>query len=221
MGEPESLAEVEPLEAHIRRHGYDRLIMLSDGVFAIATTLAAIEVKLPHGETLGAMLAAGRGQLAAYVLSFLLTAIYWVQHRDLFARLQRVDQAITVLTLAVLCLVALLPAAIHALYAGGVGGVGGPAFKAYVLLMAMIGAINFVMWLYVEWRGDLLHPGVPLRYRLTRLVVTGMAPLILLPALLVPIERLGFAVLPVVAIMLVLRRFVVPMVARRHPQHMQ
>ena len=48
MSEPESLATQEPLDAHLRRHAYDRLLMLSDGIFAIATTLAALEIKLPE-----------------------------------------------------------------------------------------------------------------------------------------------------------------------------
>ena len=36
MSEPESLATDEGLDQHIRRHAYDRLLMLSDGICAIA-----------------------------------------------------------------------------------------------------------------------------------------------------------------------------------------
>jgi hypothetical protein len=46
MSEPESLATAEGLDEHVRRHSYDRLLMLSDGIFAIATTLAALDVRL-------------------------------------------------------------------------------------------------------------------------------------------------------------------------------
>jgi len=38
-GEPESLHVHEALQARVERHDYDRLLMLSDGVFAIAITL--------------------------------------------------------------------------------------------------------------------------------------------------------------------------------------
>ena len=42
MSEPESLDTDEPLQKRIERHWFDRLIMLSDGVFAIAMTLLAL-----------------------------------------------------------------------------------------------------------------------------------------------------------------------------------
>lgn len=118
--EPESLSTEEDLPAHVARHAYDRLIMLSDGVFAIATTLAAIEVKLPeHVGSVAEILSGGARQIGAYVLSFVIIAVFWVQHRDLFARLRRVDNVLTFLTLGQLCLVALIPATIHIFYAPG------------------------------------------------------------------------------------------------------
>ncbi len=43
----EELDTIEPLKLRIERQAYDRLILLSDGVFAIAFTLAALEVKPP------------------------------------------------------------------------------------------------------------------------------------------------------------------------------
>ena len=39
VGEPESLFSDEPLRVRVERHNFDRLLMLSDGVFAIAITL--------------------------------------------------------------------------------------------------------------------------------------------------------------------------------------
>src|SRR3954469_23912217 len=47
MSEPESLATDEALAEPVRRHSYDRLLMLSDGIFAIAITLAALEIQAP------------------------------------------------------------------------------------------------------------------------------------------------------------------------------
>ena len=42
MSEPASLGTDEPLAERIGRHWFDRLIMPSDGVFAIAVTLLAL-----------------------------------------------------------------------------------------------------------------------------------------------------------------------------------
>src|SRR5947199_3577553 len=98
MSEPESLATIEGLDEHIRRHTYDRLIMLSDGVFAIATTLAALDVRIPaHAAGLGALLTASERSLAAYGLSFAVAGIFWISNRNLFARLRRVDAPLTVM----------------------------------------------------------------------------------------------------------------------------
>src|SRR3954463_11563689 len=100
MSEFESLATIEGLDEHVRRHSYDRLIMLSDGIFAIATTLAALDVRIPaHGPGLAAMLVAGRRSLLVYALSFAVAGIFWINHRNLFARLRKVDLVLTMLTL--------------------------------------------------------------------------------------------------------------------------
>jgi uncharacterized membrane protein len=77
MTEPESLATIEGVDEHIRRHSYDRLIMLSDGIFAIATTLAALNVRIPaHAGSLGALLLASARSFIAYALSFAVAGIF-------------------------------------------------------------------------------------------------------------------------------------------------
>src|SRR4051812_25067517 len=117
MSEPESLATIEGVDEHLRRHSYDRLIMLSDGIFAIATTLAALDIRLPiHSANLMALLAGSRRGLLAYGLSFAIAGIFWVSNRNLFARLRQVDTLLTVLTLSMLACIALIPAAIRTLY---------------------------------------------------------------------------------------------------------
>lgn len=207
-GEFESLSTDEGLDHHVRRHAFDRLLMLSDGVFAIATTLAAIEIKLPeHAATLGEMLAGGGRALVAYALSFAITALFWVQHRDLFARLNRVDLPMTILTLLMLMTIAIIPSAIHSLYAPG--GTGVP-FRFYALMQLCCGTINFLMWAYGAFRPGMMKAEVPMSYRVGRVVGAGAMPAILLPALILPIDQAPILILPTLAAMIVMRRVVLP-----------
>ncbi len=60
-----------------------RLEAFSDGVFAIIITIMVLELKPPHGTDLASLLAVWPTFLS-YMLSFLLIAIYWVNHHHLF-----------------------------------------------------------------------------------------------------------------------------------------
>lgn len=61
----------------------NRLEAFSDGVMAIIITIMALELKVPHGDGLGAL--AGLAPIfLSYVLSFVYIAIYWNNHHHLF-----------------------------------------------------------------------------------------------------------------------------------------
>lgn len=209
MSEPESLATIEGLDEHIRRHSYDRLIMLSDGIFAIATTLAALDVRLPiRGDDFLASLAAGRRGLLAYAVSFAIAGIFWISNRNLFARLRRVDTVLTVLTLAMLCLIALIPAAIRSLYLQGGGG--GAGFRLYGLTMFACGLINTAMWGYASFRPGLMLTAVSRREQWARIAATATLPIFFLPLWLLPSGRSATFVVPLAALMLLVRRVLLP-----------
>jgi uncharacterized membrane protein len=155
-GELEQLSGDEPLAEHLRRHAYDRTIMLSDGVFAIAITLLALELRPPeHWDgDLGHLLLATWRSLFAYVFGFTIVGVYWFAHRTLFARIRRVDVPLTVLALVQLCLVAITPAV-----AALVGHAGPPkAMKVYFLLIAAIGTVQALLWAYAAFVGRLTDP---------------------------------------------------------------
>src|SRR5471030_2480208 len=110
-GHLESLDADEGLERRRHRHWHDRLMMLCDGVFAIAITLPATEVRAPQawsGDWTG-LWGPLASQLDAYAMSFLVISVYWLAHRRFIAAILTVDAPVTVLTLVVLGLVALLP----------------------------------------------------------------------------------------------------------------
>jgi uncharacterized membrane protein len=208
MSEPESLAQIEALDEHLRRHSYDRLLMLSDGIFAIAITLAALNVRIPaHAARLGDLLAGSARSLVAYGLSFLIAGIFWASHRNLFARLRRVDGPLTVLTLAMLSLISLIPATISGLYVERVDEAG---FHLYGLTMFTCGLVNLSMWAYAAARPGLMIDGVSKRDRWIRVGYTAAFPVLFLPVLLLPPDQFAQVMFPLVVVVLLFRRVLLP-----------
>ena len=91
-----------------------RVEAFSDGVFAIAVTLLALELKVPHGEamTAGALADALLAQWPAYfavVTSFFTVLIMWVHHHTVFRLVYRADAALLFVNGFLLLLVTLVP----------------------------------------------------------------------------------------------------------------
>ncbi len=163
-GELDSLDSDEPLARRRRRHWYDRLMMLSDGVFAIAMTLLAAQISLTASwagdwKGLWAQLA---WQLDAYAVSSLVISIYWLAHRRFMAMVLAVDAPVTVLNLVALSLVALLPAATRLV---SVEGAHPPAKAVYAALVILIGLALASMWAYAALIAKLVSPEVTRRLR--------------------------------------------------------
>jgi len=208
MSEPESLATVESLEEHIRRHSYDRLIMLSDGIFAFATTLAAVSVRIPaHAPTFEALLRGSARSLLAYGLSFAIAGIFWINSRNLFARLRRVDVPFTALTLGMLCLIALIPATISTLYVQHGGEAG---FHLYGLTMFLCGILNTAMWGYASWKPGMMFESISQRERWTTVALSAVLPILFLPVLTMRSDQFGLVMLPIVIAVFVARRILLP-----------
>jgi uncharacterized membrane protein len=62
--------------------GKNRLEAFSDGVLAIIITIMVLEMKVPHGDSLGA-LAPVAPVFMSYVLSFMYLGIYWNNHHHM------------------------------------------------------------------------------------------------------------------------------------------
>lgn len=208
MSEPESLATIEGPDEHIRRHSYDRLIMLSDGIFAFATTLAAVSVRIPaHAPSFEALLRGSARSLLAYVLSFAVACIFWINSRNLFARLRRVDAPFTALTLAMLCLIALIPATISTLYLRGGGEAG---FHLYGLTMFLCGILNTCMWAYASSKPGMMFESIGQRERWARVIFSAALPILFLPVLMLRSDQFGIVMLPIVVAVFVVRRVLAP-----------
>jgi uncharacterized membrane protein len=136
----------EGLERRRHRHWYDRLMMLADGVFAIAITLLAFDIGVPSswGGDFPSLWARLAPILDTYAMSFLVIAIYWLAHRRFMALILTVDAPITVLTLIMLALVVLLPPATKLLSSHDT-----PASRTvYGALVISIGLALAAVWAY-------------------------------------------------------------------------
>jgi uncharacterized membrane protein len=73
--------------------GPARLEAFTDGVIAIIITIMVLELKVPHGSD-PALLLGLWPVFLSYLLSYLMVAIYWLNHHHLFHGLKRVDTAV-------------------------------------------------------------------------------------------------------------------------------
>jgi uncharacterized membrane protein len=176
VAEIETLTVDEPLSERIERHNFDRLLMLSDGVFAIAITLLALELRPPeHWQGgLGALIVAMWRPLFAYSAGFLMIGGYWLVHRRLFAKLRRVDAVATFLALLLLFLIALVPAVSSLMSDYGPTR----SWLAYLITVAAIGIVQFALWSYSALVADLADPSLDRRARINealKLAVPALA----------------------------------------------
>jgi uncharacterized membrane protein len=97
----------EPTE----RFASDRIVAISDGIFAVALTLLVLDVKLPDGpvSTLASALRANAGHFGIFALSFSIVAYYWTVHHLVFVYVRSGDRALMWLNLAFLFTIVVLP----------------------------------------------------------------------------------------------------------------
>ena len=105
MREDASMSDVFP---------HDRVVFFSDTVFAIAITLLAIELK-PPTEALIAQIGASAAWshqiplFVAFVISFMVTALFWAAHMQAWKAVERVTPGLLWLNIGQLMFVALMP----------------------------------------------------------------------------------------------------------------
>ena len=90
----------------------ERVLTFTDGVFAIIITILVLDIRVPEklGEqSLRDALDEVGPTLVAWIISFLITGMYWVWHRDVFSRVRAVNRDVVWLNLLFLMPVALIP----------------------------------------------------------------------------------------------------------------
>lgn len=142
---------------HEQNNSLDRLVFFSDGVFAIAITLLAVELHRPHGwdGTAAMLFREGGHMLVAFALSFAVVGIFWNAHRRLFQNMTRFTTGIFILNLILLGGIALMPFATTLISTPPVGG---ETFALYLGLVSLIGVVNGLIYGYAAFVVDVVRP---------------------------------------------------------------
>src|SRR3982074_1579259 len=85
--------------------GKGRLEAFSDGVIAIIITIMVLELKVPHGATIEALVPV----LLSYVLSFIYVGIYWNNHHHMLHAVSHVSGGVLWANLHLLFWLSLFP----------------------------------------------------------------------------------------------------------------
>ena len=85
-----------------------RLEAFSDGVIAVIITVMVLEIKVPHEDGMEGLRLLMPGVLI-YLLSFMFTGIYWLNHQHLVGRVERAGHAMQCANLGFLFCLSLLP----------------------------------------------------------------------------------------------------------------
>src|SRR5882757_432957 len=144
-----------------------RIEAFSDGVFAIAITLLALDLRVPHVEhvTASRLAQAILDEWPAYfafVLSFATILIMWINHHARMAWVQRVDGLLIFSNGLVLLMIAALafPTALVGEYLTGSGGTA--AVATYALFVLGTSAAWNVFMIALQPERGLLRPDAPL-----------------------------------------------------------
>ena len=150
-----------------RGHDPARVMALSDGVFAIILTLLVLEIHVPElgqGESLQDAMREVRPSFVAFLISFVVVAISWVGHRDLFALIRRTDRILVWLNILYLLPLSILPFGASLLARYDEEPV---ALRMYGFLLVAIAATRLIIWVYATSRTHLLVAPVDARSRWT------------------------------------------------------
>ncbi|MFJ1709679.1 TMEM175 family protein [Kitasatospora sp. NPDC088346] len=167
----------EPYAAAAGRIAYfstSRLEAFSDGVFAIAITLLVLDLKVPEpdalqDESLTAALARQWPSYFAYLVSFLVIGIIWINHHAMCALARRVDRRTLFANLFLLLTVSVIPfpTRLLATYLTADNSNAHTAAAVYALTMVAMSIAFSVLFLAFTRDARLLNSPIPPQARRT------------------------------------------------------
>jgi uncharacterized membrane protein len=142
----------------------DRLAGLSDGIFAFAMTLLALDLRPPNfpevhseAELWSAISTQILPRLIPYFMSFMTLGIFWVGQQTQLNILSRTDRNLTWIHIGVLLTITLLPVSTWLLASH-------PAYRvallAYWINILLYGVTLYAAWVYAV-RAQLMSPEMP------------------------------------------------------------
>jgi uncharacterized membrane protein len=160
--------------------GKGRIEAFSDGVFAIAITLLVLTIPQPHDyRHLGSSLTEQWPTYAAYLVSFAVIGIMWLNHHTVFGHFERVDRNLVYLNLALLATIVFVP------YPTGVFGSAlqrGESERVAAVFYSVVMTINAfawaALWLYGSTNRRLLGLQFPEEQRHRATLMFNVGPFI-------------------------------------------
>jgi uncharacterized membrane protein len=140
-----------------------RVEAFSDGVFAIAITLLVLTIAQPSDYSkLARQLLDRWPSLAAYVVSFLVIGIMWLNHHTVFSYVQRIDHGFFYRNLVLLMTVVFIPYPTEVFGEALRTGAGErTAAVFYSIAMTVNGLAWVSLWLHASIRRRLLNDEFP------------------------------------------------------------
>jgi uncharacterized membrane protein len=210
--QPHPAADTQDRLKHAPTGELERLIFLSDGVFAIAMTLLAIDLAVPevtseNAADLGQRLLALGPRYFSYALSFLVIASYWRSHQKTFRYIVRIDSRFVWLNLTLLLCIAFLPFPTSVL---GSNSDDVAAVTLYAGTLAVTGLVLLGMWLYATTKrrliGDTLSPR-QIQYFISRALAVPLVFLVSIGIARIDVSAAKYAWLAIAVVSFALGRF--------------
>jgi uncharacterized membrane protein len=188
------------------------------GVFAIAVTLLVLDIRVPdaasidNGSALVHALAGGLPRYGAYVLGFLFVGTYWINTHRMLRMLRGVDHWFLVFGLVFLMVISAVPfvTGLLAEYLGADNGRDQVALVVFTSWQLVLSVLANATFRYAAHKGRLLKSGIPEAGLRVWLRIAALGPLIWLVALLAALFVSGTVTLVLMAVILVIFMFEVP-----------
>jgi uncharacterized membrane protein len=170
--------ENEPMKRS--RYGLDRLLALSDGVFAFAVTLLVLDLAVPvlspgaSSADLWQALSKEYVNFLSYLTSFVIAGVWWNAHNRNFSRIRNCDSTLRWLNLLFLLWIALLPFFTKILDQYNTLQI---AVVLYATDQAAAGVFMGLSWWYASKNHRLVDKDLKESEIRSRLVINAVAPL--------------------------------------------